>query len=343
MKNEARQSTDSGRVVALQKAVEDIEKEFGQGAISRLGDRSCLEVRAISTGSLGLDLALGCRGYPRGRVVEIFGPEGSGKTTLALHAIAETQAVGGVAAFIDAEHALDTRYAEALGINLDDLLIAQPDCGEQALQITERLASSGGVDLIVVDSVAALVPQAELDGSMADQQVGLQARMMAKALRKLTAALSRTQSCLLFINQVRRKIGVTFGSNETTPGGLALRFFSSIRLDIRRIGQVKRGEEICGNRTRVRVIKNKLAPPYRRVEFDIVYGAGISPGGELLDLAEAKGLIRKSGSWISFGDERLGQGRERARARLESDPALAEQLRTLVLGADSLAGDPAEA
>jgi len=327
---------DPQRREALEAAFRAIEKSFGKGAIMRMDGKTALEVEAVPTGSLGLDLALGCGGYPRGRLIEVYGPEASGKTTLALHAIASVQAHGGVAAFIDAEHALDPRYAAGLGVDMDQLLVSQPDSGEQALEIAELLVRSGAVELVVVDSVAALVPQAELDGTMTDVQVGLQARLMSKAMRKLATVVSRSKAILLFINQVRHKIGVTFGSNETTTGGKALRYFASVRLDIRRIAAVKVGEENIGNRTRVRVVKNKLAPPFRDVEFDLMYGRGISTAGELLDLALAHKIVQKAGAWFSHGEERLGQGREAARAAIEGSPELAGRLRSAVLGAGCL-------
>ena len=319
------------RQEALDAAFRAIEKSFGKGAIMRMDGSTALEVEAISTGSVGLDLALGCGGYPRGRVVEVYGPEASGKTTLALHAIASVQRAGGVAAFIDAEHALDPRYAADVGVDVKRLLVSQPDSGEQALEIAELLVRSGAVELVVVDSVAALVPQAELDGTMTDVQVGLQARLMSKAMRKLATCVSRSRAILLFINQVRHKIGVTFGSNETTTGGTALRYFASVRLDIRRIGGLKSGEETVGNRTRVRVVKNKLAPPFRQVEFDLVYGHGISTAGELIDMAVEAGLVQRSGAWYSLGEERLGQGREAVRGLIEQDASLAARLRCAVL------------
>lgn len=297
----------------------------------RMDGQSIQEVEAVPTGAFSLDLALGIGGYPRGRLVEVFGPEASGKTTLALHAIASVQATGGTAAFIDAEHALDPRYAAALGVRVDRLILSQPDSGEQALEIAEVLVRSGAVDIVVVDSVAALVPQAEIEGAMNDLQVGLQARLMSKAMRKLATGVSRSHSILLFINQIRQKIGVTFGSNETTTGGVALRYFASVRLDIRRVGAVKNGEDVIGSRTRIRVVKNKLAPPFRDVEVDIVYGRGISASGDLLDLGEAHGVLQKAGSWYSMDDERLGQGRERIRALLDESPELQARLRQRIL------------
>jgi recombination protein RecA len=334
---------DPNRREALESAFRAIEKSFGKGAIMRMDGKAALEVEAVPTGSFGLDLALGCGGYPRGRLVEVYGPEASGKTTLALHAIASVQAHGGVAAFVDAEHALDPRYAAAVGVDMDQLLVAQPDSGEQALEIAEMLVRSGAVEIVVIDSVAALVPQAELDGTMNDVQVGLQARLMSKAMRKLATVVSRSKAILLFINQVRHKIGVTFGSNETTTGGKALRYFASVRLDIRRVGGIKVGEENIGNRTKVRVVKNKLAPPFREVEFDLLYGRGISTAGELLDLALDHKIVQKNGSWFSLGEERLGQGREAARAMIEGSPELAGRLRVALVGASGLVRPTSEA
>ena len=318
-------NNESNRQTALASALAAIEKQHGKGAIMRL-DGPSEPVAVSSTGSLGLDLALGCGGYPRGRIVEIFGPEASGKTTLTLHAMAEMQATGGVTAFIDAEHALDPAYAAALGVRLPQLLLAQPDNGEQALDIVETLIRSGTVDLIVVDSVAALVPRDEIEGNMGDQQMGLQARMMSKAMRKLTTVVSKSNTTLIFINQVRQKIGVVFGPSEVTTGGNALKYYSSVRLDVRRIGAVKKGDEVIGSRTRVKVVKNKLAPPFRQVEFDILYGKGVSRFAELLDLAETQGAVTKSGSWYAMGDTRLGHGRDKAIEHLESNPDVVRQL-----------------
>jgi recombination protein RecA len=317
----------SEKLKAVAAAIGAIEKQFGKGAVMRLGEGAePQKVEVIPTGSLGLDLALGCGGYPRGRVVEIYGPESSGKTTLTLHAIAQVQAAGGCAAFIDAEHALDVAYARKLGVKIDELLISQPDTGEQALEIAETLVRSGAVDLVVIDSVAALVPKAEIEGEMGDQHMGLQARLMSQALRKLTAVVSRNGASVIFINQIRMKIGVVFGSPETTTGGNALKFYSSVRLDIRRIGAVKDGELSIGNHTRVKVVKNKLAPPFREVEFDILYGAGVSRPHELLDLGVARGLVEKSGAWFELGGERVGPGREKAAETLRTTPALAAML-----------------
>ncbi len=306
---------------ALEAAVSQIERAFGKGSLMRLGQRETVETDVISTGSLGLDIALGIGGLPRGRIVEVYGPEASGKTTLALHAVAEAQKLGGTCAFIDAEHALDPIYAGKLGVNIDDLLISQPDGGEQALEIADTLVRSGAVAVLVVDSVAALVPRAELEGEMGDVHVGLQARLMSQALRKLAASVSRSNTLIIFINQIRTKIGVMFGNPETTTGGNALKFYSSVRLEIRRIGAIKDRDEIIGNQTRVKVVKNKLAPPFKKVEFDIIYGEGISKAGELLDLGVAADLVEKSGSWFSYDSERIGQGRENAKDYLRENPA----------------------
>lgn len=322
---------DKNRAKAIDAAINSIERQFGKGSIMRLGEDERPQIDAISTGSLGLDVALGVGGVPRGRVVEVYGPESSGKTTLALHLIAETQKAGGVAAFIDAEHALDVNYAAALGVRVDELLISQPDFGEQALEIAETLVRSGAISMVVIDSVAALVPKAELEGDMGDSLPGLQARLMSQALRKLTGTIHKSDCVMLFINQVRHKIGVMFGNPETTSGGNALKFYSSVRMDIRRIGAIKKGEDILGNRTRVKVVKNKVAPPFRKVEFDILYGEGISQAGECLDMGVELGIIRKSGSWYSFGDERIGQGRENARLWLISNPSAMLQIRNAVL------------
>jgi recombination protein RecA len=312
---------------SLDSAITQIERQFGKGSIMRLGDGvSPGKIPTISTGSLGLDIALGIGGLPRGRVVEIFGPEASGKTTLALHGIAETQRSGGVAAFIDAEHALDAIYAKALGVNIDDLLISQPDTGEQALEITETLVRSGAVDMIVVDSVAALVPRAEIEGEMGDAHMGLQARLMSQALRKLSGAISKSKTCVLFINQIRMKIGVMFGNPETTTGGKALKFYSTVRLDIRKIATIKDGQSVTGSRTRVRVVKNKVAPPFKEAEFDIVYGKGISHTGELIDIGVKAGVVEKAGTWFSYDDDRLGQGRENSRKYLEENAKLASTI-----------------
>jgi recombination protein RecA len=317
----------SEKFKAVLAAMGAIKKQYGEGAVMRLGEGDVSQpVPVIPSGSLGLDLALGCGGYPRGRVIEIFGPESSGKTTLTLHAIAQAQAQGGCAAFIDAEHALDVTYARRLGVKLEDLLVSQPDTGEQALEITETLVRSGAVDLVVIDSVAALVPKAEIEGEMGDSHMGLQARLMSQALRKLTAVVSRNNATVIFINQIRMKIGVVFGSPETTTGGNALKFYSSVRLDIRRIGAVKDGEQMIGNRTRVKVVKNKMAPPFREAEFDILYGVGISHPHELLDLGVERTLIEKSGAWFEIGGERIGPGREKAAEALRGNRAVAEGL-----------------
>ncbi len=311
---------------AIEIALAQIERQFGRGSIMKLGDRSSLNVPVISSGSISLDAALGVGGFPRGRVVEIYGPEASGKTTLALQVVAEAQKQGGTAAFVDAEHAMDAEYSRRLGVNIDNLLVSQPDSGEQALEIVGMLVRSGAVDILVVDSVAALVPQAELDGEMGDSFVGLHARLMSKAMRKLTAIVSKSNTCLVFINQIREKIGVMFGSPETTTGGRALKFYSSVRLDVRRIGAIKEGENSVGNRTRVKVVKNKLAPPFRQAEFDIMFGLGISHEGELLDLAVKERIIDKSGSWFSYGQERMGQGRENVKRFLAENKDLTRQI-----------------
>jgi recombination protein RecA len=311
---------------ALEAALSQIERNFGKGSIMKLGQQTAVEVEAVPTGSLGLDIALGIGGLPRGRVVEIYGPESSGKTTLALHVLAEAQKLGGTCAFIDAEHALDPGYARKLGVNLDDLLISQPDAGEQALEIADTLVRSGAVDVMVVDSVAALVPRAELEGEMGDNHVGLHARLMSQALRKLTGSISRSKTMVIFINQIRMKIGVMFGSPETTTGGNALKFYASVRLDIRRIGQIKERDNVVGNQTRVKVVKNKVAPPFKVVEFDIMYGEGVSKTGELLDLGVNAGIIEKSGAWFSYKDQRIGQGRENSKIFLKENPATAAEI-----------------
>jgi recombination protein RecA len=313
---------------AIELAVSSIEKAFGKGSIMRLGNEDALvkDVEAVSTGSVALDIALGVGGFPRGRIIEIYGPESSGKTTLALHAIAEAQKKGGIAAFVDAEHALDVGYARKLGVRTDDLLISQPDTGEQALEITETLVRSGAIDVLVVDSVAALVPKAELEGEMGDAHMGVQARLMSQALRKLTGTISKSSTIVIFINQIRMKIGVMFGNPETTTGGNALKFYATQRLDIRRIGAIKDGEAVIGNRTRVKVVKNKVAPPFKEVEFDIMYGHGISREGDVLDLAATEEIIDKSGTWFSFGGERIGQGREQAKTFLREHPEVLQQI-----------------
>ncbi|MCS6290238.1 MAG: recombinase RecA [Nitrospira sp.] len=324
---------------ALDLALAQIEKQYGKGAVMKLGaDDRPADVPAISSGSLGLDIALGVGGFPRGRVIEIFGPESSGKTTLTLHAIAEAQKAGGVAAFIDAEHALDLTYAKKLGVQTDDLLVSQPDTGEQALEIAETLVRSGAIDVIVVDSVAALVPRAEIEGEMGDSHMGLQARLMSQALRKLTAAISKSQTTLIFINQIRMKIGVMFGNPETTTGGNALKFYSSVRLDIRRIESIKDGQDVTGSRVRVKVVKNKMAPPFRQAEFDIMFAEGISKSGELVDIGVEKRVVEKAGAWYSYKGERLGQGREAVRDFLKTNPAIAKEIEGKVR---DLAGLPA--
>ncbi|MBN2725115.1 MAG: recombinase RecA [Deltaproteobacteria bacterium] len=323
---------DDGKQKSLETALTTIERQFGKGAIMRLGDdeKNMREIPVISTGSLSLDSALGLGGLPMGRVVEIYGPESSGKTTLALHVVASSQKLGGVAVFVDAEHALDVSYAKKLGVDVDNLLVSQPDCGEQALEITDTLVRTGEVDVVVVDSVAALTPKAELTGEMGDSHVGLQARLMSHALRKLTASISKSNTLVIFINQIRMKIGVMFGSPETTTGGNALKFYSSVRLDIRKIGTLKQGDEVIGSRTRVKVVKNKIAPPFRESEFDILYGQGISFAGDLLDLADTHRIVEKSGSWYSFQGERLGQGRDNVRNFLIENPELMKSIEELV-------------
>ncbi len=316
---------------AIEQAISQIERQFGRGSIMKLGGREILEIPSISTGSLSLDLALGIGGVPRGRVVEIFGPEASGKTTLALHIAAEAQVTGGMVAFIDAEHALDVNYARKLGVDVDNLLVSQPDTGEQALDITEILVRSSSIDVVIIDSVAALVPRAEIEGEMGDQHMGLQARLMSQALRKLTAAISKSMTCVIFINQIRIKIGVMFGSPETTTGGNALKFYASQRLDIRRIASIKDGDQIVGNRTRVKVIKNKVAPPFKDAEFDIIYGHGISKEGDILDLGVSLGIVEKSGAWYSFADERIGQGRQNVSHFLGEHTDIRDKIAALVM------------
>jgi recombination protein RecA len=321
------EGTSVDKTKALDAALSQIERAFGKGSIMRLGkNQKALEVETVPTGSLGLDIALGVGGLPRGRVIEIYGPESSGKTTLTLHVIAEAQKKGGVCAFVDAEHALDPVYARKLGVNLNDLLISQPDTGEQALEITDTLVRSGAVDVLVIDSVAALTPRAEIEGEMGDSQPGLQARLMSQALRKLTASISRSNTMVIFINQIRMKIGVMYGSPETTSGGNALKFYASVRLDIRRIGAIKEREQVVGNQTRVKVVKNKVAPPFKQVEFDIMYGEGVSKVGELIDLGVKAGLVEKSGAWFSFDSVRLGQGRENSKAFLKTNPEMADRI-----------------
>ena len=322
---------ETDKTKALDAAIGQIEKAFGKGSVMKLGQRdSVVDIQAVSTGSLGLDIALGIGGFPKGRIIEIYGPESSGKTTLALHAVAEAQASGGNCAFVDAEHALDPTYARKLGVNLDDLLISQPDAGEQALEIADTLVRSGAIDVLVVDSVAALVPRAELEGEMGDHHVGLHARLMSQALRKLTSSIARSNCLVIFINQIRLKIGVMFGNPETTTGGNALKFYASVRLDIRRIGAIKDKDDVVGNQTRVKVVKNKVAAPFRTVEFDIMYGEGISKTGELLDLGVSAGLVEKSGSWFSYGNQRIGQGRENAKTFMKENPDIANELETAI-------------
>lgn len=329
-------SQDKGK--ALDLALSTIEKQFGKGSIMRLGSESNLykDIETISTGSLSLDIALGIGGLPRGRIVEVFGPESSGKTTIALSAIAQAQKKGGVAAFVDAEHALDVNYAKKLGVNIEDLLISQPDTGEQALEITETLVRSGAIDVLVVDSVAALVPRAEIEGEMGDSHMGLQARLMSQALRKLTAAINRSKTLVIFINQIRMKIGVMFGNPETTTGGNALKFYSSVRIDVRRIGSIKSGEEVTGSRTAVKIVKNKMAPPFTKVEFDLMYGEGISAEGDILDLAVTASMVEKSGAWFSYKGERMGQGRDQAKTFLKEHPEYCADLRNQLLAANGI-------
>ena len=321
---------DMDKVKALEAAVGQIERSFGKGSIMKLGTDQVVETEAISSGSIGLDIALGIGGLPRGRIVEVYGPESSGKTTLALHTVAEAQKVGGTCAFVDAEHALDPVYAEKLGVNVEDLLISQPDTGEQALEITDTLVRSGAIDILVIDSVAALVPRAEIEGEMGDSHMGLQARLMSQALRKLTASVSKSNTMIIFINQIRMKIGVMFGNPETTTGGNALKFYASQRLEIRRIGAIKDRDEVVGNQTRVKVVKNKLAPPFKMVEFDIMYGEGISKMGEILDIGVNDGIVEKSGSWFSYNSERIGQGRENAKTYLREHPEMADEIESII-------------
>jgi recombination protein RecA len=327
------------RQKALEAALAQIDRAFGKGSAMKLGSREAMQVEAISTGSLGLDIALGIGGLPKGRVVEIFGPESSGKTTLALHAIAEAQKMGGTAAFIDAEHALDPVYAKKLGVNIDELIVSQPDTGEQALEITDTLVRSNAVDVLVIDSVAALVPRAEIEGEMGDSHVGLQARLMSQALRKITGSISRSKCLVIFINQIRMKIGVMYGSPETTTGGNALKFYASVRLDIRRTGAIKDRDEVVGNATRVKVVKNKVAPPFKQVEFDIMYGEGVSKVGELIDLGVKAGFVEKSGAWFSYDSVRIGQGRENSKTFLRENPELAAKLEAAIRGKSEVVSD----
>ncbi len=331
MASNEKTNINSEKLKALQLTMDKIEKSFGKGSIMKMSDRPVEDVPTISSGSIGLDIALGVGGYPKGRVIEIYGPESSGKTTLAIHAIAEAQKAGGIAAIIDAEHAFDPTYAKKLGVDIDELLISQPDNGEQALEIADSLIRSGAIDIIVIDSVAALTPKAEIEGDMGDSKMGLQARLMSQALRKLTANISRTKTCCIFINQLREKIGVMFGNPETTTGGNALKFYASVRLDIRRIGQIKDGEEAQGNHTRVKVVKNKVAPPFRKAEFDIMFGEGISKTGEIVDMGVELGIVKKSGSWFSYGETKLGQGREAVKNILRDNEELAHELETKIL------------
>jgi recombination protein RecA len=331
MTKEEKAQVNKEKLKALQLTMDKIEKSYGKGSIMRMGDQPIENIPTISSGSIALDLALGVGGFPKGRIIEIYGPESSGKTTLAIHAIAEAQKAGGIAAIVDAEHAFDPYYAKKLGVDTENLLISQPDNGEQALEIVDNLVRSGAVDIIVIDSVAALTPKAELEGEMGDSKMGLQARLMSQALRKLTANISKTKTCCVFINQLREKIGVMFGNPETTTGGNALKFYASVRLDIRRIGQIKDGEESSGINVRVKVVKNKVAPPFRKAEFDILYGEGISKSGEIIDLGVQLNIIKKSGSWFSYGDTKLGQGRETVRALILDNPELAQELETKIM------------
>ncbi len=333
MATEEKNSQNKEKLKALQLTMDKIEKSYGKGSIMKLGDRAVEDVPSISSGSIGLDIAMGVGGYPKGRIIEIYGPESSGKTTLAIHAIAEAQKAGGIAAVIDAEHAFDPGYASKLGVNINELLISQPDNGEQALEIADNLIRSGAVDIIVIDSVAALTPKAEIEGEMGESKMGLQARLMSQALRKLTANINKTKTCVIFINQLREKIGVMFGNPETTTGGNALKFYASVRLDIRRIGQIKDGEEAQGNHTRVKVVKNKVAPPFKKAEFDIMYGEGISKTGEIVDLGVELNIIKKAGSWFSYGETKLGQGRESVKTLLQDNPELASELEAKILEA----------
>ncbi len=334
-KKEIVEEPQNEKLKALKLTMSKIEKEYGKGAIMRMGDQVYEKIPVISSGSIGVDYALGVGGFPKGRVVEIFGPESSGKTTLAIHAIAEAQKDGGIAAFIDAEHAFDRFYAQKLGVDVENLLISQPDNGEQALEIVDQLIRSGAIDIIVVDSVAALTPKAEIDGDMGDSRMGLQARLMSQALRKLTAIIGRTNTCVVFINQLRDKIGIMFGNPETTTGGNALKFYASIRVDVRKIGQIKNGEDVIGNRTRVKIVKNKVSPPFRKAEFDLMFGEGISKYGEVLDIASEIGIVKKSGAWFSYEETKLGQGRENVKQMISENPELYEQIKTKVINSMS--------
>ncbi len=333
MADKQESNVNKEKLKALQLTMDKIDKSYGKGAIMKMGESAIVDIPVIHTGSIGLDLALGVGGYPRGRVIEIYGPESSGKTTLAIHAIAEAQKAGGIAAFIDAEHAFDRFYAEKLGVDVENLLISQPDNGEQALEITDQLIRSSAIDIIVIDSVAALTPKAEIEGEMGDSRMGLQARLMSQALRKLTGSISKTNTTCIFINQLREKIGVMFGNPETTTGGNALKFYATVRLDIRRVTQIKDGEHAVGNQTRVKVVKNKVAPPFRKAEFEIRYGEGISKVGEVIDLGVDMNIIKKSGSWFSYGETKLGQGREAVKGVLKDNPELAEELETKIMDA----------
>ncbi|MBR1786775.1 MAG: recombinase RecA [Paludibacteraceae bacterium] len=338
MAEQSKQQPSAEKLKALQMAMAKIDKDFGKGSIMMMSNENIENVPVIPTGSVGLNLALGVGGYPRGRVIEIYGPESSGKTTLAIHAIAEAQKMGGIAAIIDAEHAFDRFYAEKLGVDLSNLLISQPDSGEQALEIADELIRSSAIDIIVIDSVAALTPRAELEGEMGDNKVGLQARLMSQALRKLTATINKTNTCCIFINQLREKIGVMFGNPETTTGGNALKFYASVRIDIRRAGQIKDGDEVIGNETRVKIVKNKVAPPFRKAEFDIMFGEGISRAGEIVDLGVEYGIIKKSGSWFSYGETRLAQGRDAVKQLLKDNPELAEEIEAKIMDAVKASG-----
>jgi recombination protein RecA len=332
-------SNRGDRLKALDAALSQIERAFGKGSVMRLGQRETVDTEVVSTGSLGLDIALGIGGYPKGRIIEVYGPESSGKTTLTLHAVAEAQKAGGVAAFIDAEHALDPAYARKLGVNLDDLIISQPDTGEQALEIADTLVRSGAIDVLIIDSVAALVPKAELEGDMGDSHMGLQARLMSQALRKLAGSINKTNCMVIFINQIRQKIGVMFGNPETTTGGNALKFYASVRLDIRRIGSIKDKDQVIGNQTRVKVVKNKMAPPFKVVDFDIMYGEGISKTGEMIDLGVQAGILDKAGSWYSYGTQRIGQGREATRNFLKDNPEIMAQIERAIRDNAGLVAD----